>query len=83
MLKAYLRINSLDDILEINKVSSLCDYKMAIYKGVQAFNPKSLIILLELGIGKVVPLVAKIYNNEDKADFLKKFRKFIVKYEYY
>lgn len=83
MIKAYLQIKNMDDILELNRVSSLCDYKLAIYKGMKSINPKSLIILLELGVGKAIPLLAHINNNEDKVDFLNKFRKFIVKYEYY
>lgn len=83
MIKAYVKVNDFNDIVELNRTSASCDYKLSINSGTKSINPKSLMMLLELGIGKSFPLVAKINNYESKTDFLKKFDKFIVGYEYY
>ncbi len=83
MIRAYVKVNDLDDIIELNKASASCNYKLSIDTGIKILNPKSLITLFELGVGKIFPLIAKIDNYEGKVDFLNKFDKFIVRYENY
>ncbi len=83
MIRAYVKINDLNDIVKLNKASAACKCKMAIYSGVKILNPKSLIMLFELSMGSTFPLVAKINDHETEKDFLEKFKGLIVSYVYY
>ena len=60
MIKAYIRINDLNDIKTLHEAALSC----------KILNPKSLMGIFGLGTKKTVSLVAKY---DDKRDFLEKF----------
>ena len=68
MIKAYIRINDLNDIKTLHEAALSCKYDLVVQSGI--LNPKSLMGIFGLGTKKTVSLVAKY---DDKCDFLEKF----------
>lgn len=74
MLKAYIRINSYNDIKRLHELASSCSYDLIIESGIYKINPKSIMGMLGLGTKKTVALVAR---DNDKKGFVDKFGDFI------
>lgn len=70
MIKAYIRINDLNDIKTLHEAALSCKYDLVVQSGTKILNPKSLMGIFGLGTKKTVSLVAKY---DDKRDFLEKF----------
>lgn len=70
MIKAYIRINDLNDINTLHEAALSCKYDLVVQSGTKILNPKSLMGIFGLGTKKTVSLVAKY---DDKRDFLEKF----------
>ncbi len=74
MIKAYIRINDMNDIKALHEAAVTCKYDLVVQSGTKVLNPKSLMGIFGLGTKRTVSLVARI---DDKQDFLKKFGKLI------
>lgn len=74
MLKAYIRIDSYNDIKKLHELASSCSYDLIIESGTYKINPKSIMGMLGLGTKKTVALVAR---DNDKQEFADKFSEFI------
>ncbi|MBO5576553.1 MAG: hypothetical protein J5956_09715 [Ruminococcus sp.] len=73
-MKAYLRIDSYEDIMRLNDVARSCDYDMYIESGAVRVNPKSVMGIFSIGTKKVVLLTTR---DNDRAAFIEKFGSFI------
>lgn len=77
MIKAYIRINDLNDIKTLHEAALSCKYDLVVQSGTKILNPKSLMGIFGLGTKKTVSLVAKtvslVAKYDDKRDFLEKF----------
>ena len=73
-MKAYIKIDSFQDIMRLNDVARSCDYDMFIESGAIRVNPKSVMGIFSIGTKKVVLLTTR---NNDRAAFLEKFGSFI------
>ncbi|MBR7009253.1 MAG: hypothetical protein IKH90_11585 [Ruminococcus sp.] len=73
-MKAYLRIDSYEDIMRLNDVARSCDYDMYIESGAIRVNPKSVMGIFSIGTKKVVLLTTR---DNDRAAFIEKFGSFI------
>ncbi len=73
-MKAYLRIDSYEDIMRLNDVARSCDYEMYIESGAVRVNPKSVMGIFSIGTKKVVLLTTR---DNDRAAFIEKFGSFI------
>ena len=83
MVKAYIKINDLVDIIRLNKTSMSCNYDLSLCTDSKIFDPKSLLMLFELKPGRVFPLVAPITKYNEKEKFLQKFGGMVVSYDFY
>ena len=70
MIKAYIRINDLNDIKTLHEAALSCKYDLVVQSGTKILDPKSLMGIFGLGTKKTVSLVAKY---DDKRGFLEKF----------
>ena len=59
MIKAYIRINDLNDIKTLHEAALSCKYDLVVQSGTKILNPKSLMGIFGLGTKKTVSLVAK------------------------
>lgn len=73
-MKAYIRIDTFEDIMRLNDVARSCDYDMYIESGAVRVNPKSVMGIFSIGTKKVVSLTTK---DNDRDAFLEKFGSFI------
>ena len=73
-MKAYIKLDSFQDIMRLNDVARSCDYDMFIECGAIRVNPKSVMGIFSIGTKKVVLLTTR---NNDRAAFLEKFGSFI------
>ena len=73
-MKAYIKIDTYEDIMRLNDVARSCDYDMYIESGAIRVNPKSVMGIFSIGTKKVVLLTTR---NNDRAAFLEKFGSFI------
>ncbi len=73
-MKAYIKIDSFQDIMRLNDVARSCDYDMFIESGAIRVNPKSVMGIFSIGTKKVVLLTTR---DNDRAAFLEKFGSFI------
>ncbi len=73
-MKAYIKIDSFQDIMRLNDVARSCDYDMFIECGAIRVNPKSVMGIFSIGTKKVVLLTTR---DNDRAAFLEKFGSFI------
>ena len=73
-MKAYIKLDSFQDIMRLNDVARSCDYDMFIESGAIRVNPKSVMGIFSIGTKKVVLLTTR---NNDRAAFLEKFGSFI------
>ncbi len=75
MVKAYIQLESYDDVMKFHKAASACRYDLKIQKDADVINAKSLMGLLCVGTGRVISLIAKC---NDRGDVINKFGDFIV-----
>ncbi|MBQ1536325.1 MAG: hypothetical protein IIZ62_06850 [Ruminococcus sp.] len=73
-MKAYIKLDSFQDIMRLNDVARSCDYDMFIECGAIRVNPKSVMGIFSIGTKKVVLLTTR---DNDRAAFLEKFGSFI------
>ncbi|WP_028505902.1 hypothetical protein [Ruminococcus sp. FC2018] len=73
-MKAYIKLDSFQDIMRLNDVARSCDYDMFIESGAIRVNPKSVMGIFSIGTKKVVLLTTR---DNDRAAFLEKFGSFI------
>ena len=73
-MKAYIKIDSFQDIMRLNDVARSCDYDMFIESGAIRVNPKSVMGIFSIGTKKVVLLTTR---DNDRAAFLEKYGSFI------
>ena len=73
MLKAYIKLHNIEEIVELQKIANECEYEL-ILRGKCDYNPKSLLNMFTVPTNKVLTLFAK---TDDKNDFSDKFGKFL------
>lgn len=69
MIKAYIRINDLNDIKTLHEAALSCKYDLVVQSGTKILNPNHLWVFRSWH-KETVSLVAKY---DDKRDFLEKF----------
>ena len=77
MIKAYIKLHNIDDIIELQKVANECTYEL-ILRGKCDYNPKSLLNMFTVPTNKVLTLFAK---TDDRRDFSDKFSRFLNVYD--
>lgn len=73
MIRAYIKLNSIEEITEFHQVASKCNYDLRLENGSYLINPKSLMGMFSLKLNKVMTLVAK---SDDKDEFKSNFAEF-------
>lgn len=74
MVKAYIRLDTLDDISRLHNAAKDCQFDLVLESGAIRVNPKSLLGIFGIGTKKTAALVTR---NGDKKMFLEKFGDFI------
>ncbi|MBO5449500.1 MAG: HPr family phosphocarrier protein [Ruminococcus sp.] len=76
MVKAYIKLNNLNDVQKFHSVASSCSYDLIMESGSMRINAKSLMGVMCLACKNVSALIAK---SNDRTDFRNKFEEFFAR----
>ena len=74
MIKAYIKLNTFQDITKLHEAAKNCDYQLVLESGTVRINPKSLMCLFSVELKQTMALIAKY---DDRDSFKKQFGAFI------
>lgn len=65
MVKAYIRLDTLDDISRLHNAAKDCQFDLVLESGAIRVDPKSLLGIFGIGTKKTAALVTKKRGQED------------------